>query len=77
MFHNRIRRFAQVWDRHETESQAIVPAGFVLIPIQHLPAAMQQMVGCRGELYRMAYEQALASAELAGIDPDWFLGEGV
>ena len=74
MFHDRIRRFARVWEGPESLSQAAVPAGFVVIPIQHLPVAVQRMVGGASELYRMAYEQARASAEAADVDPEWFTG---
>jgi hypothetical protein len=72
MLHNRIRRFARNGDGNASQA---VPAGFVAIPIQHLPAAMQQMAGHCGEIYRLAFEQARASVEAAEIDPEWFSGE--
>jgi hypothetical protein len=72
MFHNRTRRFAGTGDGNASQP---VPAGFVAIPIQHLPEAMQQMAGRCAELYRIAFEQARAAVEAAEIDTEWFTGE--
>jgi hypothetical protein len=72
MFQNRIRRSAPGWDTYDALSPSIVPAGFVLMPIHHFPSAVQRMIAFSGEVYRIAYEQARLSAELAEIDPEWF-----
>jgi hypothetical protein len=69
MFRNRIRRLASALD----DRNQAVPPGFVAIPLQHLPPAMRQMAGCCGELYRLAFEQARASAEAA--ETEWFMGD--
>jgi len=72
MARNRIRSFAQAWDGPELPDPADVPAGFVVIPIEQLPLEMRQRVGCCGELYRIAYEQARAAVDAAHFGLDEF-----
>lgn len=61
MFRNRVRKYAPMFERREIPEQPTVPAGFVLVPIAHLPAFAQQATLWQQQIYQVAFEQAQAS----------------
>ena len=66
MFRNRISRY---FPEQSTEEQIapVAPNGFTAVPVQQLPAEVQQVVQRQKSIYELAYGQAQAAA-----DADWF-----
>ena len=69
MSKNRISAFLAPARQNRISSYMQPPAGLAVIPVNQLPAAFQASLALHQQLYRLAYEQAVAKqvAELA----DW------
>lgn len=69
MSKNRIGAYFAPAIKNRISSYMQPPAGLVAIPVNQLPAAFQASLAMQQQLYRLAFEQAVAkqAAELA----DW------